>query len=110
MSPCLHGSPGGSGGSGGGYGHHSPRKTVAGAVGGGQSSTAAYNATNHIDALMLALNDVEGNSERFGRTKSTGKSVIYGHPTLAEWWFWISRLFALVASLVLVAFLFLHDY
>lgn len=110
--PGMHGSPGGAYRQRSHSGHHvhgvpSPLKTVAGAA---QSSTAAYNATNHIDALMLALNDVEGNSERFGQTRSTGKSVISGHPTLAEWWFWMSRLFALVASLLLVVFLFLHDY
>lgn len=112
--PGMHGSPGGpyrqrthSGHVVHGHGASSPLKTVAGSA---QSSTAAYNATNHIDALMLALNEVEGNSERFGRTKGTGKSVISGHPTLAEWWFWMSRLFALLASLFLVVFLFLHDY
>lgn len=103
--PGMHGSPGNTHSayrqrshSGHVHGASSPLKTVAGGV---QSSTAAYNATNHIDALMTALNDVEGNR---------GKSVISGHPTLAEWWFWMSRLFAILASLFLVVFLFLHDY
>ena len=110
--PAMRGSPSGSYNRSPSHGlaNPSPRKTVGGMAGGGQSSTAAYNATHHMDALMQALNDVEGSSERFGQTRSTGKSVINGHPTLAEWWFWISRLFAVVGLLVLVVFLFLHDY
>lgn len=112
--PAMRGSPGAgynrSPGHGHGLANPSPRKTVAGVAGGAHSSTAAYNATHHMDALMHALNEVEGSSERFGQTRSTGKSVIHGHPTLAEWWFWISRLFAIVGLLVLVVFLFLHDY
>lgn len=72
------------------------RKTVAGSIAG------SYNSSDHITALMAALMEVDG--------ARPGRSVFEGHPTLGEWWFWISRLLALVGSIVLVLFLFLHDY
>lgn len=90
------------------------RKTVAGAaagsggIGGGGvgASIITYNNTDHMAQLMTALLDVEVAS---GKGHSS-VSVVYGHPTLGEWWFWLSRLFAALASVVLVIFLFLHDY
>ena len=72
------------------------RKTVAGSIAG------SYNSTDHMASLMAALMEVDG--------ARPGKSVVEGHPTLGEWWYWISRVLALVGSIVLVMFLFLHDY
>lgn len=37
-------------------------------------------------------------------------TIFTQHPTVAEWWFWISRVFAVVSLVLLLAFLFLHDY
>lgn len=80
------------------YNSSPSRKTVVASG----NIAVSYNNTDHMAALMAALLDVEG--------ATAGKSVVDGHPTLGEWWYWISRCFAVVASVVLVLFMFLHDY
>ena len=93
-------------------GKGSAMRTVGGASG-TTATTLSYNNTDHMQALMLALLDVDAdNIHRGGNSDNRlkGKSVVTGHPTLGEWWFWVSRALALVACLWLVAFLFLHDY
>jgi hypothetical protein len=61
-----------------------------------------YHSVDHMAALMAALSEVDG--------ARPGRSVVEGHPTLGEWWFWVSRCLAILAALMLVVFLFLHDY
>jgi hypothetical protein len=80
------------------YNSSPSRKTVVASG----NIAVSYNNTDHMTALMAALLDVEG--------ATAGKSVVDGHPTLGEWWYWISRCFAVVASIGLVLFMFLHDY
>ena len=80
------------------YGSPGRKATVAGSG----SIASSYNSADHMAALMAALQEVDG-------TKA-GRSVVEGHPTLGEWWFWMSRLLALETFLVFAAFVFLHDY
>jgi hypothetical protein len=95
--PALHSKGRGAGG----YGGVASSPSRAAVVSGG-SIAVSYNNTDHMAALMAALSGVDG--------AKPGCSVVEGHPTLGEWWYWVSRCLAVAASIALVLFLFLHDY
>jgi hypothetical protein len=74
-------------------------------------SSVSYHNTDHMVALMDSLVVLDPSSFTLATTSGGKKTVrISCHPTVDEWWYWISRLFALLGSILLVAFLFFHDY
>mmetsp|Transcript_25189 Transcript_25189/g.41974 ORF Transcript_25189/g.41974 Transcript_25189/m.41974 type:complete len:483 (+) Transcript_25189:186-1634(+) len=89
------------------------------------SSTITYHNTDHMARLQLLLEqgvvdgdgDDNGNSSSSNISKSSstsssssGNSLLRNHPSMVEVWYWISRVFGIISTILLIAFLFLHDY
>jgi len=78
------------------------------AAAGAQSYNSADQMALLVRTLQQGLEDDDG--AKLGKGAGGDRSLLRNHPSVGELWFWVSRVLAAISSLLLVAFLFLHDY
>jgi hypothetical protein len=80
----------------------------------GVFAAAGAQSYNSADQMALLVRTLEQGLEVDDGAKlgkgGGDRSLLRNHPSVDEVWFWVSRVLAVVSSLLLVAFLFLHDY
>ena len=79
-----------------------PEDTDADATSGAAAGTTSYNSTPQAQLIDEIVRTIDQSS-------SSRDGALYSqHPTIAEWWYWISRLLALLSALFLLGFLLVH--